>query len=1501
MAETEPKEKIKRSLFRKIINTFIGFFAFIFLLLVIFLGYSQTSTFREFLRHKIIDAADSSLNGKINIEKIDGTIFTSLLLRNTSIILDDDTLFNADKIEIKTSPLQLLLKKIYFRKILLENVNIVLLQDSTGAWNFSKLTKQKEADTTKSQFDFNIQAADLQLRNINFTRQTFENKNSTKVYQLVNPEDLRIKNLYLSAELYADINNSNYLLDLRELSFHPNLKRFALQELSGQFVFTSDYALVKKFNMVTDSSFISIDARLDSLNLFGGVELKDFQKYPISIDLTAAPFNFNDLSSFLESTDFLKGIPDLQLKAKGKFGDFQVEKLKLDYYETHFQITGRIQNLNIPERLFINAQIQNSDIDYKDVHTLLPTLNLPRFDSLKVRNVNAEFSGEPTNFKAKLIAKVDGGKINTEAALNLKPRLMVYNVKFNTENLDLLPIIGYKSKINSAGTIAGKGTNPVNLNSSLKFTVENSLFNGHKIDRLDISSEAKNKIIDIRFDGKSETNTISLEGKLLYDADTTATYNFTGQIKNLNLADYLSGQKYESGLNFSFKAEGKGFNPDKMNASFLLSVDSSSFENHAIDYSQIKLDINNDSTNKKINLTSDFIDFNIFGNFSMKDAVPLLKYESETITHIISQKLEELNPIIILRESTPSRKDTTHIKTEVYNMPDIAKKNLKFGFDFRFKDLHLISMLLNNKLDIVGSGNGSVENSGNNFSFNTEISLDYLIFMNKQKTIYVSGLDADLNFTRDNRYLSFDKIFGTSSVTAKRFYSDRNIKDVEADVVFNQSKLFFNTSAEIDSTFSLAAEGNLLLSPVEQVINLDNLMIDFNGVTWTNKENAKIFFTTDYLRFENFALQNGSTTASITGKILGDNFQNLTLTIDNITGSILSSYLTQNENSGLSTKGSLTASIKGTYENPLFDIDMELKDITYSGINFGSLIGKVDYANKIVSTDIRFLDTTYNYNEPKLNIYGTIPIDLSFQRVEKRISDNDKIDLNLKSKNFDLSTFGNVLPYVINQKGKLIADVKIEGTLSNPVYSGVLGIQNGSFRSLNNYLDYSFAIRLLFNGQTLTVDSLQIVNAVSAKYGGKINGQGEIVLKGFDIDKVDIRLNGTLSVLSQESKTVSPLLYGDLLIGTDGDWKFQLLNERAYFTGNVLLKYVNLVYTTTDEQTYRNNTNFDIRIIEDTTKVDKELLRFQNVLKSEQSLKKTKRIKSTSESIFDYDMNIKVENSAKIVFILSQAANQRLTVEMDGKLEMQSLNGLKRAQGSFELLQGSKLEFFKTFDATGYLRFESDIYNPYLNVVATYTSEYVNPRDPTATPQEVAVKIKIKGPLEDLGKNLASNPGSIGIYVGSDNIQRNIPDQRYDYSDAFSFILIGKFKDDLTAQDKALVAGQTDAIGNTATSFLGSILTNFVNSAVGDLVNNISFTQSGAYTKFTLSGRIQNLRYSFGGTSELFQNFAKANIKIEYLFNPHFLIRLERRDPVSQSNATDEKTNELGFKYRFEF
>ncbi|MDH3268175.1 MAG: hypothetical protein OEM46_04905, partial [Ignavibacteria bacterium] len=74
------KQKIKRPVARRIINYFVGTGVVIIVILLLAFGYTQTSSFRNWLKDFVVEQVNSSSNGKLAIEQLDGTIFTTLFL-----------------------------------------------------------------------------------------------------------------------------------------------------------------------------------------------------------------------------------------------------------------------------------------------------------------------------------------------------------------------------------------------------------------------------------------------------------------------------------------------------------------------------------------------------------------------------------------------------------------------------------------------------------------------------------------------------------------------------------------------------------------------------------------------------------------------------------------------------------------------------------------------------------------------------------------------------------------------------------------------------------------------------------------------------------------------------------------------------------------------------------------------------------------------------------------------------------------------------------------------------------------------------------------------------------------------------------------------------------------------------------------------------------------------------------------------------------------------------
>ncbi len=380
--EQNKKNKKKRTLLQKIVNVFLYIALGIFIILILAFGFSQTSTFRDILKDKILETANSSLNGKLYIEKIDGTIFTSLVIHNTVLTQDKDTLLNAGTISLRTSPLKLLLKTIYIRDLKLENTTIKLIKDKDGKLNISKLFPSSQSvdttsDTTHSPFPFKIEVADLSLHSVNFYLQNYDKLNSNSVYPNLNMNDFRVENISLDLQAFADINQYKFQLKINNLSCNPNLAGFALNNFSGEFLIDKDKMRAQSLSIKTNNSDLNINAAMDnwspfadSLNLFNS---------DISLKLDAPQFYFSDLYPFIPGIDILKGKVAIEVNATGKLNNIKVDHLETALDSTHLSATASIKNLDDPDDLYITANFTNSYINQNDVNVLLPSLNIPTF------------------------------------------------------------------------------------------------------------------------------------------------------------------------------------------------------------------------------------------------------------------------------------------------------------------------------------------------------------------------------------------------------------------------------------------------------------------------------------------------------------------------------------------------------------------------------------------------------------------------------------------------------------------------------------------------------------------------------------------------------------------------------------------------------------------------------------------------------------------------------------------------------------------------------------------------------------------------------------------------------------------------------------------------------------------------------------------------------------------------------------------------------------------
>ena len=131
-----PGKKKERSLFHKSVNGFIIFLVVILALLTIFFGFSQTRTFRDYLKDQIVENVNSSINGQLEIDRIEGSIFTSLRIYAITLNSEYDTVATIGRLEVNINPVQILLKKIYLRSVIVNNLAFNLREVKEGLMEF---------------------------------------------------------------------------------------------------------------------------------------------------------------------------------------------------------------------------------------------------------------------------------------------------------------------------------------------------------------------------------------------------------------------------------------------------------------------------------------------------------------------------------------------------------------------------------------------------------------------------------------------------------------------------------------------------------------------------------------------------------------------------------------------------------------------------------------------------------------------------------------------------------------------------------------------------------------------------------------------------------------------------------------------------------------------------------------------------------------------------------------------------------------------------------------------------------------------------------------------------------------------------------------------------------------------------------------------------------------------------------------------------------------------
>uniref|UniRef100_A0A832G8H0 Translocation/assembly module TamB n=1 Tax=Ignavibacterium album TaxID=591197 RepID=A0A832G8H0_9BACT len=1481
----EKKIATWRRVIRYIVNSMVYFVAGIIFLLMIFFGISQTTLFKEWLRDTLVETVNKEINGELSVQEIDGTIFTSLMIKNAVLTSQQkDTVVSVGYIELRTSPLKLLFKNIYARHIELRDVNAKLIEEEDGELNLLKIFPPSEEpeDTVKSEFPFTITVASLELNNINFSFQKYSYVGSTAFYPSMNFDDLRIRNLNLLLSAYADLNKYDYQLQIDKFSFEPNFTFFILKNLSGRFLLTNNAAGIDNLNIETDDTEINLSAGITYVDFLENFSEDDLKVAPLRIDLDIKKFNFNSIATFVPDLEILGGDINGKLSVAGTLNDLRVKKLELYTGQTSIVANAQLKNLLGPDSLRIEASLDNSYIFPPDIKKILKMSEMSDYREFGIVRFNElRYIGSTSSFTSTFSLDSQKGKLRGKSFMDFSSDNMKYDAELFTENLDLSAFTDIPSKINSKIKIFGEGTDISTMNTKVEFDALNSSFGQLEINSFQMNASAEDKRLQFDLNLLSDTANVSLNGLVDFINQDDPYHKIQGHIFDLNLAKLLNDQSLYSRINIEFDEEGRGFNPDSIDLFLVTDIKKSFFTEYEIDSTRLILDVRrNENGIKVINLVSDIADITLQGDFYITTLAKAFAKESQIITNQIKEKL---NPVLGIEEE---------IQTKiVVNAPAIT--NSVFYADILLDFKEFVPLKINsNEIEIGGIITGKIEATSNTLELILNSDLKYLKLLSANSLVFLTESKFDINLLNerktDSTYYTEIKLRFNSD----RIYAGTNFYKVRLNAELRNDALQISSGGFIQNnlSYNLNARGKVYADTL--LLTFSDLNLIYKGIPVQNRNDLSLYYSKGDFIIGNFVLDAARGKIIAEGKFGESDNGKLNLKIQDISSELISEkLLSLSPENFIHSNINILGELTGNISNPVFNIDASIKDIVINEKKFGSLIARFDYSNNLLNTDLRIVDRTEGVTVPELSITGYIPLNLT--KTDSLTQAQKEMNLHVESDNFNLASLGNLIPTLEIKSGILETEIYIEGEIDNPIVTGYLSFNSARVKSLFNNLTYNFDSKIYWDNEEISFESISLSNEIGTKNGGTIAGSGNIILNKFSPSTADFKFKGDLKLLDKISKEVNPNVYGDLAISTRGDVTFEMNPTQMNLNMPISVTVADLVFPLS-KSAYSGASDFKYKWISyDSSKsiiesqLDSLLMEFEK--------REIANIGSNGKRIFNYTIDVKLDTEAKMVLMLAKELNQDLTAVLTGNVILTSVDGMQRTSGQFNLLEGSKLTFIKTFEATGNIKFEN-INNPLLDITATYKDYYYPLTETgTASEQEVAIKIKLKGPLSELNQNFVKDPENIGVYIGTENIQKDQRDPTKTPSDAVFFIIAGKFTDGATTQER-------DAVASTATNLAGSVLGGVLNQFVGDYVRSIQLRQIGSETKFSLIGRVGDFRYEIGGTTEVFQDLSRANVKINWPITKSFLLKLERKESfISQSVVNAELYNEIGIKYLFEF
>lgn len=550
----------------KIFRTVILILAALLVLLLIII---QTRPFKDLLRNIIVKKANETLyEAELSLDRIEGNYFNSITIKGIRLKQKERDVLTLKELSLQYSLRNLLQRKITFQQILLDELNLVLEQDTGKQWNLQTIFPQ-----TVDRKEEQVKPFNWQIDIEKFTWQNSAASISTQEADSYIPS--RISNLNISFR--ASYSEKESYLHLAKLSFYTNEPDFRIENITLSARMLDNLAFLDTLEIRTPQNLICSSAELE-------INTQEFHELSLNIE----PLKLSEFQAFIPETDF-KLLPDAKIRFKlnnqrawlelrmeqdeqklvlslAADSVFSIPVYDLDLELAHIDGDNWLADEKLDSDINLQLKVSGKGIKPQQAQGKINLKISPsRLDKRTLDSM--QFMANKTGNAADLSTQISGnfGKIIITGNVDNIFDQISFQLKGSLENCNLAPLLmndSLASDINLSYIVTGKGTDPKTMIADILLDSEPSTIRDIELDKVlaDIHYDNENYIIRIMELNNTLAN-LKLSGKGNLAGDHNLDFELvTGDLqplKELIMADELN---LEGNITGKVTSQGDDFN-----------------------------------------------------------------------------------------------------------------------------------------------------------------------------------------------------------------------------------------------------------------------------------------------------------------------------------------------------------------------------------------------------------------------------------------------------------------------------------------------------------------------------------------------------------------------------------------------------------------------------------------------------------------------------------------------------------------------------------------------------------------------------------------------------------------------------------------------------------------------------------------------------------------------------------------------------------------------------